>query len=154
RTSKAGARDETAVGAPIARLRQEIAAPWGERNLAFAIGEQRGVPVAVAVEGDGQAVLAPIDLEHGGFGAEQRLAPPSELVPSTQARCRGEGQGEARVVLAYDAAIALADQGTPGIAASGVGGVAVVRWSAARACLDAIEMAVRDERYEQDPGLY
>jgi hypothetical protein len=42
----------------------------------------------------------------------------------------------------------------PGVYASGSFGLAVLRWSASQACLDAVELSVRDERHEVDVGIY
>jgi hypothetical protein len=57
-------------------------------------------------------------------------------------------------VLPFETAIGLAPGALPGVVASGTAGLAVIRWSATDACLDAIELGVRDERYEIELGAY
>ncbi|WP_437669667.1 hypothetical protein [Sorangium sp. So ce131] len=110
-------------------------------------------PVFVAVDGAGGAVLSPVDPERGTFGPEEALAPLGEIVAGNDPRCAPR-RDEARVVLPFASEIGL-DPGTlPGITGAGTAGVAVIRWSRDRACLDAVEINVRDERYEPDLGYY
>ncbi|KYG02651.1 hypothetical protein BE20_50115, partial [Sorangium cellulosum] len=103
--------------------------------------------------GDGGAVLSPVDPELGELGPEEALAPLGELAAGSAPSCAPR-RGEARVVLPFDTEIGLAPGALPGIAEAGTAGVAVIRWSRDRACLDAVELNVRDERYEADLGFY
>jgi hypothetical protein len=57
-------------------------------------------------------------------------------------------------VLPFEAEIGLTPGALPGVVARGTAGLAVIHWSATDACLDAIELGVRDERYEVELGSY
>jgi hypothetical protein len=109
--------------------------------------------VAIAVDGQGRAVLSPIDVTRGVFGPEELLAPLTSLTLGGDPTCAARPD-QARVVLPFDSEIGLDRSQMPGIYASGTYGIAVVRWSASQACLDAIELSVRDERHELDVGYY
>ncbi|WP_437595921.1 hypothetical protein WMF28_25385 [Sorangium sp. So ce590] len=124
-----------------------------QARFAFGAGVRAGAPVAVAVAGDGGAVLSPVEPELGELGPEEALAPLGELIAGSEPSCAPR-RGEARVVLPFDTEIGLAPGALPGIAEAGTAGVAVIRWSRDRACLDAVELTVRDERYEVDLGFY
>ncbi|WP_437806776.1 hypothetical protein [Sorangium sp. So ce1078] len=124
-----------------------------QARFAFGAGARGGAPVVVAVAGDGGAVLSPVDPDLGELGPEEALAPLGELVAGSEPSCAPR-RGEARVVLPFDTEIGLAPAALPGITEAGTAGVAVIRWSRDRACLDAVELNVRDERYEADLGLY
>lgn len=127
------------------------------RRFSFGAGLRGGAPVFVAVDGSGGAVLAPVDPERGIFHVEEPLAPLGALRPGDAPGCaRGAASrsDEARVVLPFDTEIGLAAGALPGVSASGTYGLAVIRWSAAAACLDAVEIAARDERFEGELGFY
>ncbi|HZF54375.1 MAG TPA: hypothetical protein VE093_37270 [Polyangiaceae bacterium] len=125
----------------------------GAHGYLFGVGSRNGAPVAVALDGRGDAVLSPIDDARGVFGPEERLAPlPSARLGSDPACAPRPDQ--ARVVLPFESAIGLDRAAMPGVYASGSFGLAVLRWSASEACLDAIELSVRDERYEIDVSYY
>jgi hypothetical protein len=125
----------------------------GAHGYLFGVGSRNGAPVAVALDGRGDAVLSPIDDARGVFGPEERLAPlPSARLGSDPACAPRPDQ--ARVVLPFESAIGLDRAAMPGVYASGSFGLAVLRWSASEACLDAVELSVRDERYEIDVSYY
>ncbi|WP_437521049.1 hypothetical protein WME79_28305 [Sorangium sp. So ce726] len=122
-------------------------------RFAFGAGARSGAPVFVAVAGDGGAVLSPVDPVLGTLGLEEALAPLGALGAGGDPACAPRA-GEARVVLPFDTEIGLVPGSLPGITAAGTAGVAVIRWSRERACLDAVELVVRDERYEGGLGFY
>ena len=53
-----------------------------------------------------------------------------------------------------DGAIELDGAALPGVSPASSGGVAVLRWSRDRVCLDAVEIPVRDDRFDETPGPY
>ncbi|XXY51574.1 hypothetical protein WME91_10570 [Sorangium sp. So ce269] len=131
------------------------AAPASARQARFAYGAgaRGGEPVFVAVSASGGAVLSSVDPELGTLGPEEALAPLGELGAGSAPSCAPR-RGEARVVLPFDSEIGLVPGALPGVIEAGTAGVAVIRWSRDRACLDAVELNVRDERYETDLGFY
>jgi hypothetical protein len=135
------------------QLNTQPVAQTGAQRHAHGAGARAGAPVFVAVGGRGDAVLVPVDPERGTFGAEERLASLRELRAGSDPGCASR-PGEARVLLPFDTEIGLVPGSLPGVTASGAAGLAVIRWSAAAACLDAVELTVRDERYEPDVGFY
>jgi hypothetical protein len=154
-------------GTPAAPPRELHTQPvaQGAGRFAFGAGARGGAgrgagasrraatPVFVAVGGLGDAVLSEVDPERGVLGPVERLAPLGALRAGGDPRCAPRPD-QARVVLPFDTQIGLAAGALPGVVASGTAGLAVIRWSATDACLDAIELGVRDERYEVDLGLY
>ncbi|WP_437766319.1 hypothetical protein WMF27_25210 [Sorangium sp. So ce281] len=122
-------------------------------RFAFGAGARAGAPVFVAVAGDGGAVLSAVDPVLGTLGPEEALAPLGALGAGGDPACAPRA-GEARVVLSFDTEIGLVPGALPGITAAGTAGVAVIRWSRERACLDAVELVVRDERYEGGLGFH
>jgi len=127
------------------------------RGFTVGIGARAGLPVGVAVNGRGEAVLAPIDPNDGYIGEAEALAPLSGLKVGTDSQCPTSdklGAGEGRVLLPFDTAIGLSRLTLPGVSATGSAGVAVVRWSKDWACLEAVEMNVRDERFDPDGNNY
>ncbi|WP_437979883.1 hypothetical protein [Sorangium sp. So ce117] len=122
-------------------------------RFAFGAGARAGAPVFVAVAGDGGAVLSVVDPVLGTLGPEEALAPLGALGAGGDPACAPRG-GEARVVLSFDTEIGLVPGALPGITAAGTAGAAVIRWSRERACLDAVELVVRDERYDGGLGFY
>lgn len=141
-----------AVGSARRDLRT-VRTPSSFRGYVAGMGVRAGQPVGVAVDGRGEAVLAPIDPNDGYVGEAVRLAPLSELRVGTDGKCPTQerlGEGEARVLLPFEAAIGIAKMALPGVTATGTAGVAVVRWSKELACLEAVEMNVRDDRYDPD----
>ncbi|MGK3992546.1 hypothetical protein [Sorangium sp. So ce1024] len=122
-------------------------------RFAYGAGVRDGAPVFVAVSGAGGAVLSPVDPELGTLGPEEALAPLGELTVGGAPSCAPR-RGEARVVLPFASEIGLVPDALPGVIEAGTAGVAVIRWSRDRACLDAVELNVRDERHESDPGYY
>jgi hypothetical protein len=127
--------------------------PPEAKGYTLGAGLRQGAPVVVALDASGQAVLAPLDPERGTMGAEERMAPLGELVAGSDPRCAARPD-DARVVLHFDSDIGLAPGALPGVTATGSGGIAVIRWSSARACLDAVDLSIRDERHEIDVGYY
>ncbi|WP_438031704.1 hypothetical protein [Sorangium sp. So ce204] len=122
-------------------------------RFAFGAGARAGAPVFVAVAGDGGAVLSVVDPVLGTLGPEEALAPLGALGAGGDPACAPRAF-DARVVLSFDTEIGLVPGALPGITAAGTAGVAVIRWSRERACLDAVELVVRDERYEGGLGFY
>jgi hypothetical protein len=114
----------------------------------FGAGARAGAPVAVVVDVHGKASLAAIDPTSGALGAEEPLAPLTALALGGEAACTFARAGEARVVLPFTSAIGLDPAALPGVLSTGLTGVSVLRWSKERACLDAVELSVRDERYD------
>ncbi|WP_437274819.1 hypothetical protein WME90_26595 [Sorangium sp. So ce375] len=158
-----GARGEAPLARPggggpppaIRELHVQRTARAAEHRTRFAFGggARGGAPVFVAVAGDGGAALSRVDPVLGTLGPEEALAPLGALVAGSDPACAPRG-GEARVVLPFDTEIGLVPGALPGITAAGTAGVAVIRWSRERACLDAVELVVWDERYEGGPGFY
>jgi hypothetical protein len=142
-------------------------------GLAVGAGTRAGAPVVVVVDAAGEAVIAAVDPDRGTLGPEERLRPLSEAALGSSPACTLQKRGEvaARVVLPFEGTIAVATgaQGGAGLvppasrssagALPGVGpgagtGVAVLRWSRERACLDAVEVPVHDDRFDETPGPY
>ncbi len=124
-------------------------------GFSFGAGARGGAPVLVAVDVFGEALLAPIDPDRGALGPSERLRPLTALALGKDPSCKGTTPAaEARVVLPFESSIGLVSGALPGVNAVGSSGVAVIRWSKERACLDAVEMAVRDERYETELSTY
>jgi hypothetical protein len=142
--------------APMGDTRRELSSrslPEYAQEMLLGAGERRGKPVAVVIDDAGGAVLAPIDRERGRVGEEERLASLSGLLAPKDPRC-AKAPDDARVLIAFDTHLGLVEGALPGVTATGTAGIAVVRWSAARACLESVELAVRDERHEVDIGYY
>ncbi|APR80625.1 Hypothetical protein A7982_05972 [Minicystis rosea] len=123
------------------------------RGFAFGVGTRAGSPVAVSVDLNGDAALVPIDPDRGALGVEERLRPLSEATLGSDATCAPRPD-DARVVLPFEGAIDVDRSALRGVIPTGAPGVAVIRWSRDRACLDAVEIPVRDERFEEGPGSY
>ncbi|WP_437954576.1 hypothetical protein WME76_23675 [Sorangium sp. So ce119] len=162
---RGGARRASPAGAPrgggapairelhVQRAARASSASAQQARFAFGAGARDGAAVVVAVSGSGGAVLSPVDPELGTLGPEEALAPLGELAAGSAPSCAPR-RGEARVVLPFDAEIGLVPGALPGVTEAATGGVAVIRWSRDRACLDAVELNVRDERHEIEPGYY
>ncbi|MDI1445729.1 hypothetical protein [Polyangium sp. 6x1] len=127
--------------------------PEGASRFDLAAGLRGQDPVVVAVDAGGEAVLAPLDPDRGTLGPEKRLASLEGLAAGSDPRCAPQPD-DARVVLPFDTEIGLAQGTLLGIVASGSAGFAVLRWSPSRVCLEAVELAVRDERHETEIGYY
>lgn len=159
--ARSGAHTLLAVDAPtsgpsLGLFQRELgrtAVAYGGPAYSFGMGSRGGAPVAVAVDGKGEAVLSPIDDARGNFGPEERLAPLTAAKLGSDKACSPRPD-QARVVLPFESLFGLDRAAMPGVYASGGFGLAVLRWSASEVCLDAIELSVRDERYEVDVGLY
>jgi hypothetical protein len=148
---------EPAAGARPSALHElhRTPLPSGLRSFALGAGARDGKPVVLVLDANGEVLLAPIDPDAGTLGAEERVAPLASAALGTDPACAGgQRPGEARVVLPFEGAIGLDRASLRGVLATGNAGVAVLRWSRERVCLDAVEMAVRDERYEPDLGMY
>ncbi len=149
--------DGTAAVGTAQRELRTLATSTSPRGFTFGIGVRAGLPVGVAVDGRGDALLGPIDPNDGYIGQAEPLAPLTALKVGTDAKCpAGEklDAGEARVLLPFDAAIGLSKTALPGVWSTGTAGLAIVRWSKDAACLEAVEMSVRDDRYDQDGSGY
>ncbi|TKD03822.1 hypothetical protein [Polyangium fumosum] len=127
--------------------------PDAASRFDLAAGLRGKDPVVVAVDAGGDAVLAPLDPDRGTLGPEKRLVSLEGLTAASDPRCAPQPD-DARVVLPFDTEIGLAQGMLHGIVASGSAGFAVLRWSPARVCLEAVEIAVRDERHEVELGAY
>ncbi|MDC3983146.1 hypothetical protein [Polyangium jinanense] len=127
--------------------------PEGAGRFDLAAGLRGQDPVVVAVDAGGEAVLAPLDPDRGTLGPEKRLASLADLAAASDPRCAPEPD-DARVVLPFDTKIGLAQGSLLGVTASGTAGFAVLRWSPSRVCLEAVELAVRDDRHEPELGYY
>lgn len=121
----------------------------GIHRYAFAPGRRGKTPVIVALEGDGSATMTTIDPTHGRLGAEEPLASLSTLQLGTDPRCK-EAPNDVQVLLSFTHEIGLHTQSLPGIRDTEHGGLAILRWSKERVCLDAIDINVTDERHESD----
>ena len=125
------------------------------RGFSFGAGARGGAPILVAVDVLGEALLAPIDPDRGTLGPSERLRSLTALALGGDPVCKGtSAANEARVVLPFESSIGLDRGALPGVLSTGTGGVAVIRWSKERACLDAVEITVRDERYDPDLGSH
>lgn len=142
-------------GAVALREIASIHAGGAIHGVSVAAGTRAGLPVAVAVDRLGDASLAPLDPDRGTLGAEERLAPLRAIRLGTDPACAPRPD-DARALLVTEGAIGLDRAGLRGLApaAPGTPGLAVVRWSRDRACLDAVEIPVRDERFDEGPGMY
>jgi hypothetical protein len=151
-----GARlGEGAPPIPVA-LRELARAPIGAglRGFTFGAGVRDGAPVVVTVDVHGAAILSSVDPVRGTLGPEELLRPLTAAALGSDATCAGVRAGEARVVLSFDTEIGLARASLRGVFTTGTAGVAVLRWSKERACLDAVEISVRDERFDADLTPY
>lgn len=141
-----------AIGSAVRELRT-VSTPSTLRGFSAGVGVRAGVPVGIVVDGRGEAVLAPIDPNDGYIGEVERLAPLTDVRVGTDPKCLAHeklADGDARVLFPFDTAIGLAKSALPGVNATGSAGVAILRWSKEWVCLDAVEMNVRDERYDPD----
>ncbi|MBK9264957.1 MAG: hypothetical protein IPM54_34895 [Polyangiaceae bacterium] len=119
----------------------------------YAAGVRGKTPVLVAIDAAGSATLAPIDPARGTLGPEETLVSLDKLKPGNDAQC-SEAPDDVRVLFPFTSEIGLAAKGLPGVRDSEHGGLAIIRWSSRRACLDAIDMSVHDERHEADFSLH
>ncbi|HEY4118828.1 MAG TPA: hypothetical protein VGM56_13275, partial [Byssovorax sp.] len=153
-----------------ARARVSVAKwalPLALEGRALAAGARRDALVVALVDRDGGAVMSAITAADragvaarstregaaASIGPSEPLASLAALALGSSPACSGAApHDEATLALAFTTQIALADDGARDLVALGEGGVAVVRWSSARACLDAIEIGARDLRYEATGG--
>ena len=125
----------------------------GIQRYKFAAGQRGKTPVVVAIDAAGNATLAPIDPTRGTVGLEEPLASLSKLQLGNDARC-SDSPDDVRVLFPFTNELGLQTQGLPGIRDTEFGGLAILRWSKQRVCLDAIDMTVHDERYEADLAIH
>lgn len=118
----------------------------------LAMGRRGDQPVLAAYDGYGDAVSAPIDLERGRLGLEHPLSPLTGLQLGHAADCRKASSDEATFVVPLRDEIGLA-RSMLGLEVVD-GGVAVIRWSEGRACLEAIELNVRDQHLMRGRGRW
>jgi len=123
------------------------------RGFSFGAGARAGAPVVVVVDAAGQAALASIDPVRGTFGAEEPLRPLTEASLGSSPACAPR-PGEARVVLPFEGLLAIDRASIRGVSPGPSTGVAVLRWSRDRICLDAVELPVHDDRFDDNPGPY
>ena len=154
---RAAPRGTTPPGQAAAGARRDLGLlhpPDGASRFTLGAGLRgQGGPVVVAVDAAGEAVIASLDPDRGTLGAEKRLAPLQSLAPASDPRCAPQPD-DARVVLPFETLIGLAPGALLGVTTTGTAGLAVIRWSPAHACLEAVELAVRDERHEPELGAY
>ena len=122
-------------------------------GFVFGAGTRGGAPVVVALDARGDAALAPINPDRGTIGIKERLRPLSEATLGSAPACAPRPD-DARIVLPFEGAIAVDRGGLPGVSPSLGTGIAVLRWSRERACLDAVEVPVHDDRFDENPGPY
>ncbi|MEP7119664.1 MAG: hypothetical protein ABJE95_02095 [Byssovorax sp.] len=145
--------DSPSRAAALRELQRVSTAPT--RGFSFGVGSRDGAPMLVAVDVLGEALLAPITPATGTLGPSERLRSLTALALGGDAVCKGPSPtAEARVVLPFESLIGLDRGALPGLLSTGTGGVAVIRWSRERACLDAVELAIRDERYDPELSSY
>ncbi|MFO0759736.1 MAG: hypothetical protein U0359_24830 [Byssovorax sp.] len=152
-----GAGKGSAPSAAPAALRDlsRLMVPTGLRAFALGAGERRGEPVAVVMDASGEALLVPVNAATGLVGAEERLALLGAARLGSDPACSAPGPAdEARVFVSFEGKIGLDRDALPGVLTTTGAASAVLRWSSERACLDALELGVRDERHEPDLGLY
>jgi hypothetical protein len=131
-----------------------IGVPVGARARLLGLGVRRSEPVLVAIDADGETILAPIDDERGTLGPEEPLASLRSAILASDPSCESKAPDEARILVSFEGEIGLAGDALPGVASAGSQGFVVARWSRDRVCLDALEIPVHDERFESDPGGY
>ena len=123
-------------------------------GFTLGVGVRDGAPVLVVLDALGAASLAPIDADRGTIGAEERLRPLTEAALGSSPGCAPR-PGDARVVLPLlDGAIELDPASLRGVSPASGPGVAVLRWSPERACLEAVEIPMKDARFDEAPGPY
>lgn len=96
------------------------------------------------------AGVAPFDRLTSTLGATAKLAPWSSLATADQPACRADKKGY-RAIVALDPStwFALDSVKLPGVTLAKQG-IALVRWSEERVCLEAIDVAVLDPRRRPD----
>lgn len=148
--ARAAARPTPAT--PLALLaRSNLEVPL--RGFGFALGARAGAPVLVAVDLAGDAALVPIDPARGTLGASEDLRSLRDARAGSDAACRPRGD-DARVVLPLEGQIGFDGELLRGLTRVAGAGVAILRWSRDRVCLDALEIPVRDERFEDGGGTW
>jgi hypothetical protein len=143
----------SAVPVALHELARTATGP-GTRGFTLGAGVRDGAPVVVTLDVHGAAILALVAPERGTLGPEEPLRPLTAVALGSDASCAAARTGEARVALPFDTEIGLDRASLRGVFATGSSGIAVLRWSKERACLDAVEIAVRDERFDADLNSY
>lgn len=115
----------------------------------FAPGRRGKTPMLVSIEANGNATATSIDPTRGTLGPEEPLVSLSKLHLGTDARC-AEAPDDIQVLFVFTHEIGLHSQNLPGVRDTDYGGLAILRWSKQRVCLDAIDTNVNDERFEAD----
>ena len=155
RRERAPARGSVQASRDPASLRLLTITPTGAplHGFSIGVGARARSPVVIVIDHRGDAVLAPIDPRSGAIGAEERVRSLREAAIGSDPACAPRPD-DARVVLPFEGLIGL-HRGAPlGVLPEHGAGVAIVRWSRSRACLDAIEIPVRDERFDEVAGSY
>lgn len=132
------------------RVRAELPLLAPHRPRETGLGRLGASGLLVAVEGDGRAVGLPLDPVTGALGDPRALASLRDALLGSDPRCAGVSPGEATVLLPFDRELGLIPGSLPGVGPTDMPGLARLRWSASRVCLDALELAVRDERDDPD----
>lgn len=149
RGSGHAARSDRSSSPVALRKLKDIGVGSSLAGFTLGAGVWAGAPVAVVVDVHGDAVLAPIDPERGTLGPEERLAPLATMALGSAPACVARAN-DARVLLAVDHALALDPIGMPRVAAADDKAVMVLRWSGDRACLDALDLPVNDDRFDEE----
>lgn len=98
------------------------------------------------------AGVAKLDRASGALSPVVSLAPWSTLMPSSDPRCKADrGAFTALVMVEPRGFFALNSRSLPGVAL-GTQGIARVRWGRERVCVEAVDMAVNDDRRRADGG--
>jgi len=118
-------------------------------GIQIGMAVRKGQPHLVLVDAGGAASLVAVDPETGRLGADEELAPLSSLAASGSAKC-APSPDDARAIVSVLHHVGVEPGSLPGVIQPGTIGFAVLRWSKSRVCLDAMDVSVRDDRYEPD----
>lgn len=121
----------------------------GIRRFKFAMGQRGKNPVLVSVDAEGNAMSTPVDPKSGALGPEEPLVSLRQMQLGNAPGC-AETPDDVRLLYPFTTEIGLKPNALVGIRDSDQGGLAVLRWSKQRVCLDAIDMTIHDERHEAD----
>jgi hypothetical protein len=111
-------------------------------------------PFLVVVGDSGAAAAYPIDRRTGSLGMPERLAPLDGLTLGVRPECAARPDDlRALVAITFHVGVDVAQ--LPQLGSPGTQGLLALRWSATRVCVDAFDIAVRDERTGTNgPGAY
>jgi len=118
----------------------------------LAVGRRGRDAFVASFDAYGDAVAARMDLERGRLEEERPLAAVSRLALANHPSCRGSDPDEALFLVNLKHEVGLSPS-LFGLTTMGEG-FAVIRWSEARACLEALELSVRDQHLEANLGRW